>query len=67
MWGAGVGACCASFLRWTRVALLAVSLAALAQELVVITDAQIAKLAQSFGPVAKSRLMEWRNILTAPK
>lgn len=67
MWGAGVSACSAWLLRWTRVALLAVSLAALAQELVVITDAQIAKLAQSFGPVAKSRLTAWRDILTAPK
>ena len=69
MWGAGVSArgAWSWVLHWTRVALLAVSLAALAQELVVITDAQIAKLAQSFGPVAKSRLTAWREILTAPK
>jgi predicted transglutaminase-like cysteine proteinase len=67
MWGAGVSACSAWLLRGSRIALLAVSLAALAQELVVITDDQIAKLAQSFGPVAKSRLTAWRDILTAPK
>jgi predicted transglutaminase-like cysteine proteinase len=35
--------------------------------LVVITDAQIAKLAQQFGPVAKNRLTAWKEILTGPK
>ena len=53
--------------RWLRVFLLVASLAALAAELVVITDAQIAKLAQQFGPVAKNRLTAWKEILTAPK
>ena len=67
MLGAGRGTREHWLLRWARVALLAVSLAALAQELVVITDAQIAKLAQSFGPVAKSRLTGWRDILTQAK
>ena len=42
--------------RWLRILLLVASVAALAAELVVITDAQIAKLAQQFGPVAKERL-----------
>lgn len=53
--------------RWLRIALLVASVAALAAELVVITDAQIAKLAQQFGPVAKSRLTAWKDILTNPK
>ena len=53
--------------RWLRVFLLVASLAALAAELVGITDAQIAKLAQQFGPVAKNRLTAWKEILTAPK
>jgi len=53
--------------RWVRIALVAVSLAALAVELEIITDAQIARLAQQFGPVAKNRLTEWRGILTNPK
>jgi predicted transglutaminase-like cysteine proteinase len=49
-------------------ALLAlVAVAALAAEMVVITDAQIARLAQQFGPIAKTRLSAWRNILTAQK
>ena len=53
--------------RWLRILLLVASLAALAAELVVITDAQIAKLAQEFGPVARNRLTSWKEILTAPK
>jgi len=53
--------------RWLRILLLLASLAALAAELVVITDAQIAKLAQQFGPVARNRLTSWKEILTAPK
>lgn len=65
--GAGIGTRIGWLFRWARVILLAVSLAALAQELVVITDAQIEKLAQSFGPVAKTRLTGWREILTQPK
>lgn len=40
---------------------------ALAAELVAITDAQIAKLAQQFGPVAKTRLTGWKDILANPK
>lgn len=53
--------------RWLRILLLVASIAAFAAELVVITDAQIAKLAQQFGPVAKSRLTAWKELLTAPK
>lgn len=52
---------------WLRILLLVAAFAAFAAELVVITDAQIAKLAQQFGPVAKSRLTGWKEILTAPK
>ena len=47
--------------------LASVALTVLAAELVVITDAQIARLAQQFGPVAKDRLTGWREILTNPK
>jgi predicted transglutaminase-like cysteine proteinase len=46
-------------------ALLAV--ASFAAELALITDAQIARLAQQFGPIARTRLFAWREILTAPK
>ncbi len=53
--------------RWLRIVLLLVSLAALAQEIVGITEAQIAKLAAQFGPVAKSRLSGWRDLLNNPK
>ena len=53
--------------RWLRIFLLVASIAALAAELVVITDAQIARLAQQFGPVARNRLTSWKEILTAPK
>ena len=53
--------------RWLRILLLVASVAALAAELVVITDAQIAKLAQQFGPVARSRLTGWRDIQINPK
>lgn len=40
---------------------------AFAQEAVTITDAQITKLATSFGPVAKERLSNWRAIMSNPK
>lgn len=53
--------------RWLRIVLLLASLAALAQEIVGITEAQIAKLAAQFGPVAKTRLTGWRDILNNPK
>lgn len=49
------------------VLLAAFAAVALAAELIVITDAQIAKLAQQFGPVAKTRLTAWREILTNPR
>jgi len=49
------------------VLLAAFAAVALAAELIVITDAQIAKLAQQFGPVAKTRLNAWRDILTNPR
>ena len=53
--------------KWLRILLLVASIAALAAEVVVITDAQIAKLAQQFGPVAKNRLTAWKDILNNPK
>jgi predicted transglutaminase-like cysteine proteinase len=55
--------------RGARVLVLLAAFAAvaLAAELIVITDAQIAKLAQQFGPVAKTRLNAWRDILTNPR
>ena len=53
--------------RWLRMLLLLVAVAALAQEIVGITPEQIAKLAAQFGPVAKTRLTGWREILTNPK
>ena len=53
--------------RWTWIGLLAASLAALAVELDVISDAQIAKLAQQFGAIAKSRLTDGRGLVTAGK
>src|SRR3972149_8628999 len=53
--------------RWLRILLLVASVAALAAEVVVITDAQIAKLAQQFGPVAEERLTAWKDIQTNPK
>ncbi|MGQ0751751.1 MAG: transglutaminase-like cysteine peptidase [Betaproteobacteria bacterium] len=49
------------------VLLAAFAAVAFAAELIVITDAQIAKLAQQFGPVAKTRLAAWRDILTNPR
>ncbi|OGA17862.1 MAG: hypothetical protein A3I63_06885 [Betaproteobacteria bacterium RIFCSPLOWO2_02_FULL_66_14] len=54
--------------RWPKIVLLLVALAALAQDAAVgITEAQIAKLAAQFGPIAKSRLTGWRDILANPK
>ena len=56
--------------RWLRSVLLVASVAALAAELVelvVITDAQIARLAQQFGPIAKQHLTGWKGILSDPK
>jgi len=47
--------------------LLVASVAALAAELAAITDAQIAKLAQQFGPIAKERLTGWKDLLINPK
>jgi predicted transglutaminase-like cysteine proteinase len=49
------------------VLLALLTVATFAAEMVVITDAQIARLAQQFGPIAKTRLAAWRDILTAPK
>lgn len=40
---------------------------AFAQEAVTITDEQIAKLATTFGPVAKERLTNWRGLMINPK
>ena len=53
--------------RWALLALLALSLAAFAVELDTITDPQIGKLAQQFGPIAKSRLTDGRSLVTTPK
>ena len=55
---------------WLRIALLIASVAALAAELVdlvVITEAQIARLTQQFGPIAGRHLTGWKGILTDPK
>ena len=35
-----------------------------AQELTAISDGQIARLAQTFGPVARERLSGWRDLMT---
>ncbi|HTL25369.1 MAG TPA: transglutaminase-like cysteine peptidase [Burkholderiales bacterium] len=53
--------------RWALLALLVLSLAALAVELDTITDPQIGKLAQQFGPTAKNRLTDGRSLVTTPK
>ena len=53
--------------RWAVLALVALSLAALAAELDTITDPQIGKLAQQFGPTAKTRLSDGRTLVTTPK
>ena len=54
-------------IRWALLALAALSLAALALELDTITDPQIGKLAQQFGPTAKNRLTDGRSLVTTPK
>ena len=53
--------------RWALLALVALSLAAVAVELDTITDPQIGKLAQQFGPTAKTRLSDGRTLVTTPK
>ena len=53
--------------RWALLALVTLSLAALAVELDTITDPQIGKLAQQFGPTAKTRLTDGRSLVTTPK
>jgi len=53
--------------RWALLSLLVLSLAALAVELDTITDPQIGKLAQQFGPIAKSRLTDGRTLVATPK
>lgn len=53
---------------WFRLLLIVLPVAAvLAAEFAIISDVQIAKLAQSFGPIAKQRLTGWRDILVNPK
>jgi predicted transglutaminase-like cysteine proteinase len=55
-------------LAWLRLLLVFLPLAvALAAELAVITDAQIASLGQNFGAVARQRLTGWRDLLANPK
>lgn len=48
---------------------LVIGLAALAyaQEIATVSDAQIARLAQQFGPVARDRLAGWRNLVNTPR
>ena len=53
--------------RWALLVLVTLSLAALAVELDTITDPQIGKLAQQFGPTAKSRLTDGRSLVTTAK
>ena len=53
--------------RWALLALITLSLAALAVELDTITDPQIGKLAQQFGPNAKTRLTDGRSLVTTAK
>ena len=53
--------------RWALLALVALSLAALAVELDTITDPQIGKLAQQFGATAKTRLSDGRSLVTTAK
>jgi predicted transglutaminase-like cysteine proteinase len=53
--------------RWALLALVALSLAAVAVELDTITDPQIGKLAQQFGPTAKTRLSDGRALVTTAK
>lgn len=53
--------------RLLYLALVTASLAALAVELDVITDSQIAKLAQQFGAPAKTRLTDGRGLVTSAK
>jgi predicted transglutaminase-like cysteine proteinase len=40
---------------------------AYAQEIALVSDAQIARLAQQFGPVAKDRLSAWRSLVNSPR
>jgi predicted transglutaminase-like cysteine proteinase len=53
--------------RWALLALVALSLAAVAVELDTITDPQIGKLAQQFGATAKTRLSDGRTLVTTAK
>ncbi len=53
--------------RLLYVALVTASLAALAVELDVISDPQIGKLAQQFGPIAKARLTDGRGLVNSAK
>jgi predicted transglutaminase-like cysteine proteinase len=48
---------------------LAIGLAALvfAQDVATVSDAQIARLAQQFGPVARERLTGWRSLVNNPR
>lgn len=51
---------------WSWLLLLAMT-AALAQQLVEISDAQIARLAQQYGATARERLSGWRTLMTTPQ
>jgi len=64
--------CGAQFSRWPRtlllwlLPLLGMALA-LAQEVATLSDAQIARLAQQFGAVARERLSGWRELMGNPR
>ena len=53
------------WLSWLLPALLIAF--AFAQEVVVISDAQIEKLTQTFGQTARTRLLQWRMIMSDAK
>jgi predicted transglutaminase-like cysteine proteinase len=58
-----------AYVLWSRLAwLLPVVCAAfaMAQELATLTEAQIARFAQSHGAIARERLSGWRNLLNSP-
>ena len=69
-WNISVKPACASkasipWLAWL-LPVLFIALA-FAQEAVIITDEQIARLGQQFGPVARERLTGWRSMMANPR
>lgn len=60
----------ASFPRLARllpVLVLGLAAWAYAQEIATVSDAQLARLTQQFGPVAKDRLSSWRALVNNPR